>query len=115
MVSFKHECCNAKELEGCDDKYTKIILCVSGRGSSDTADALGSLQQSHKHWLKDEEAPTKIQQLPLRSLGLVCDPFSLTITFVWHLGDNSCQVALSEMSQQVQGEDNSTPGCCVQH
>lgn len=46
----------------------KKILFVSGRGSCDTADALGSLQQSHKHWLIE---PTKPQQLLLRRLGLV--------------------------------------------
>lgn len=115
MVSFKHECCNAEELKRCDDKYTKSILLVSGTGCCDTADALGSLQQSHKHWLKDDEEPTKPQQLLLRPLGPVCDLFRVTIMFVWHLGDNSCQVDLSGMSQLVQGEDNSTLGCCVLH
>lgn len=115
MVSFKYKCCNVDELKGCDEKYTKTILFVSVRGSCDTAGALGSLLQSHKHWLKDDEEPTMLQQLLLRPLGFVCDLFSLTITFVWHLGDNLCQAALSEMSQLVEGEDNSTLGCCVLH
>lgn len=33
--------------------------------------------------------------------------------FVWHLGDNSSQVALSEIFQLVKGDDISTLRYCV--
>lgn len=35
--------------------------------------------------------------------------------FVWHLDDNSSQVALSEIFQLIKGDDISTLRYCVMH